>query len=463
MTFGTGSTPRHGAVYLLALLVVVVISGIAMVMARGTSVRLHLAQEAVARSQCRAAALGMIRAVAHDLTTSTVGGGVPHLVTVAPAGETIGDCTVLLIGRDPAGSRARYDLIAEAGRIGVDSLADPNVPQAIRTASANALANLPGMTLGVVAALRDWTDADETPDADGGAERTAGTYLGAPVPYAPRNGPLRSLDELRLVRDVSDSLFFGADANQNGRLDAGEVSTGGTGVDRGLRDFLTWESREPSTIVDGSIPLIQNRGQDGGLNRDLGPRLVTLFGTSRGNALWQAIQAGATPTLYANRLELFCTLADTLSDSEASALWSALIGPERRVGLIDPWSCPDPLLAALVGNELATAIAQARPTTAPTGPGWLRQVLTRGQARQYGMFLTCGSYQFRADVLAVRNDGAGWVRLEARFDCASGTALVTSLREADTTGWPLPWCPPETLRRRTADQDPRTLLTQETN
>jgi hypothetical protein len=454
-----GSAPRRGAVYLLALLVVVVVSGIAMVMARGTSVRLHLAQEAVARSQCRAAALGMIRAVANDLTTSTASGGVPHLVTVTPAGETIGDCTVLLIGRDPAGSRTRYDLIPEAGRIGVDSLADANVPQAIRTTAANALASLPGMTLGLVAALRDWTDADDTPDADGGAERTAGTYLSAPVPYAPRNGPLRSLDELRLVRDVSDSLFFGADANQNGRLDAGEASTGGTGVDRGLRDYLTWESREPATTVDGSIPLIQGRS----LNRDLGPRLVTLFGTSRGNALWQEIQAGATPTLYANRLELFCTLADSLSESESSVLWSALIGPERRVGLVDPWSCPDPLLAALVGTELATAIAQARPPTAPTGPSWLLRVLTREEARQYGMFLTCGSYQFRADVLAVRNDGAGWVRLEARFDCASGTTLVTSLREAESTGWPLPWCPPETLRRRTADQDPRTLLTQETN
>ena len=35
-------------------------------------------------------------------------------------------------------------------------------------------------------------------------------------PYAPRNGPLGSIEELLLVRGVTPALLFGADLNRNG-------------------------------------------------------------------------------------------------------------------------------------------------------------------------------------------------------------------------------------------------------
>ena len=450
---------RRGSVYLLALLVVIVVSGIAMVMARGTAVRLRLHQEAVAQAQSRAAALGLVRAITTDLTASITAGKSPHLTTVTPAGTTIGDCTVLLIGRDPSGKEARFDLIGLAGRIGVNSLAvtDQSPPNSklLSSAESTALLDVPGITLAMVAAMRDWVDVDDVPDADGGAERTDGTYLGASVPYAPRNAPMIGLEELRLVRDITDDLYFGGDANQNGRLDPGETaSSGGAGVSLGLRDLLSLESREPAGGKD-----TVNINQGSRMNGELSGKLTTLFGAARGAELWRELQTAFPGGPVRNRLELLSAMAPILSDDEADLLWPDLIGPEGRVGLIDPWSCPDVLLAALVGSELAEVLIQARPDTAPTGPGWLIRTLTRSQAQQFGHLFTCCSYQFQADVLAVRNDGAGWARLQVGIDCSSGTALVSSLREAENLGWPLPWCTPDALRRRGVDQDPIALLT----
>ncbi|HET9292668.1 MAG TPA: hypothetical protein VLA95_07950 [Gemmatimonadales bacterium] len=55
----------------------------------------------------------------------------------------------------------------------------------------------------LAAALLDWRDADELPRA-GGAERAWYDSLGA---TPPRNGPLASVDELRLVRGFDDSVI----------------------------------------------------------------------------------------------------------------------------------------------------------------------------------------------------------------------------------------------------------------
>jgi hypothetical protein len=451
---------RRASVYLLALLVVLVVAGIAVVMARGASIRVQAHDQALAQAQCRVAAMGVVRAVLNDLTVAMNEGKTPYLPTVVASGETVGNCTVLLIGRDPAGKSAQFGLVPDAGRISVNTLADSTVMPAIRTADAAALASLPGMTTAIVAALRDWRDADDTPDAEGGAERTDGAYLGAAVSYAPRNAPLETLEEIRLVRDVTDTLYFGGDINRNGRLDSGETSDGTSGVLLGLRDVLCLESREPSIAGDGTtrVAIIAGNNRPR-LNTALSTSLASWFDAARGAAIWKAMQDAATDSVFVNRLDLFSALADTLSDSEMTTLWPHLIGPEGRVGLIDAWSCPDVVLVALMGSDLAATIAKARPTTPPTGPAWLARALTREQAKRYGHLLTSGSYRFHADVLAVRNDGAGWVRWDAAIDCTTGTAALSALRPAETNGWPLPWCTPEQLRRRDAGQDPITLLT----
>ncbi|MBM3994692.1 MAG: general secretion pathway protein GspK [Planctomycetes bacterium] len=61
-------------------------------------------------------------------------------------------------------------------------------------------------------------------------------------PYRIKGGPLDSIDELLLVKDVTPALLYGSDANRNGFMDEGEQAA--EGFDRGLSAYLTVYSRE---------------------------------------------------------------------------------------------------------------------------------------------------------------------------------------------------------------------------
>ncbi len=441
-------------VYLLALIVVLVVATIAVVMASGAGLRLRAQDDAIGQAAARQAALGVLRAVVNDLSTAQTSGQQPSLLTVLPEGETIGDCRVVLIGRDPPGQRQQFGLIPESGRISLGALTDASVPASLRNRLRDALTALPGMSGEITAAIIDWGDEDDTPDQEGGAERTDSAYQGAAVPYAPRNARFETIDELRLVRGVTDAIFFGEDTNGNGKLDPGEDTNGNGKLDPGLRDLVTIETREPGTSASGD-PLVNvnNAGERARLFADL-------FDATRAGEL--ALEATNAGGVFANRLHFLSSL--DLSESEANALWPRVSvrvnpggpgggggggaqDPVGRVGLIDAWSCHETILVALVGADLANKILNARPTTMPAGPGWLIHALTPAEAITAGMVLTSGSYQFRADILAVSGDGAGWCRLEARIDCATGYPRVTALRSADALGWPFPTVSREQLRR----------------
>lgn len=82
---------------------------------------------------------------------------------------------------------------------------------------------LPGMELDVADAILDWIDADDTA-REAGAELSY--YQSLPQPYRPRNGPIRSLDELLLVRGVTAEMLYGVDANRNFLADENETPRG---------------------------------------------------------------------------------------------------------------------------------------------------------------------------------------------------------------------------------------------
>ena len=111
----------------------------------------------------------------------------------------------------------RYGLENESSRLNLNTvlLAD----QLEEDGGRKMLMTLPGMTEPIADAILDWIDPDDEPRMLG-AERE---YYSALSPaYAPRNGPLGSIEELLLVRDVTPALLFGADLNRNGVIDANE-------------------------------------------------------------------------------------------------------------------------------------------------------------------------------------------------------------------------------------------------
>ncbi|MDA0752843.1 MAG: type II secretion system protein GspK [Verrucomicrobia bacterium] len=126
----------------------------------------------------------------------------------------------------------------------------------INTASTEELAKLPGSSESIAAAIVDFRDNDDqvTP---GGAE--SDTYASLTPPYLPRNGPFKSVDELRMVYGISPSMVVGEDSNRNMILDP-EENDGETSepmdnqdgrLDLGWSEWLTAHSAMANTTASG--------------------------------------------------------------------------------------------------------------------------------------------------------------------------------------------------------------------
>ncbi len=122
------------------------------------------------------------------------------------------------------------------------------------------LLTLPGMTEDIADAILDWLDEDEEVRPFG-AE--AEYYSTLPTPYVPKNGPVLSVEELLLVRGVTPTLLFGADANRNGVLDGDEQQRFGATVETagslGWAAYLTVHGAEASKRRDGRFRVNVNQ------------------------------------------------------------------------------------------------------------------------------------------------------------------------------------------------------------
>lgn len=61
----------------------------------------------------------------------------------------------------------------------------------------------------IIEAVIDWLDEDDEPRGFGGAESSY--YQGLDTPYGPRNGPMEFIEELLLVKGITDELYFGTE------------------------------------------------------------------------------------------------------------------------------------------------------------------------------------------------------------------------------------------------------------
>ena len=68
---------------------------------------------------------------------------------------------------------------------------------------------------------------------------------------------------------------------------------------------------------------------------------------------------------------------------------------------------------------------------------WVSEVLEDDVARQAGPYLTTRSYQFSADIAAVRNDGRGFRRTLFVFDTSGDEPIVVYRRDRSRLGWAL--------------------------
>lgn len=137
---------------------------------------------------------------------------------------------------------SRFGLQDESVRLNLNilTLADAYAENGGRTL----LMGLPNMTEEIADAILDWIDDNDEP-REYGAEFE--DYKGEDPPYAPKNGPLDSVEELLLVKGVTPQMMFGADANHNGVIDI-EEQTGASAYEPemvlGWANYLTLYSKE---------------------------------------------------------------------------------------------------------------------------------------------------------------------------------------------------------------------------
>jgi hypothetical protein len=122
------------------------------------------------------------------------------------------------------------------------------------------LMGLPGMTEDVADAILDYIDEDEE-TRPYGAE--SDYYTALATPYSVANGPLKSVEELLLVRGVTPSLLFGADINRNGVIDPDEQQRFGITIDTpgalGWAAYLTVHGAEANKRRDGAARVHVNQ------------------------------------------------------------------------------------------------------------------------------------------------------------------------------------------------------------
>jgi type II secretory pathway component PulK len=199
-------------------------------------------------------------------------------VSTGADGVTPSNYSVLAPGLDEMGMYGgiRFGLQNESARLNINTLivleensetlapmiaaseADDEVDS--ENIAVSLLMGLPGMTEDVADAILDWIDEDEEP-RELGAELEYYTTLS--TPYSPPNGPLQSVEELLLVRGVTPTLMFGADANRNGVLDPDEQQRFGVTVETpgslGWASYLTVHGAEANKRRDGSFRVNVNQ------------------------------------------------------------------------------------------------------------------------------------------------------------------------------------------------------------
>jgi general secretion pathway protein K len=105
------------------------------------------------------------------------------------------------------GGTAQISIVDEARKIDINQLINPRTGQPDPTylGILQRLFTNIGVSPAIIPAIVDWLDPDSIESA-GGAE--SDYYLRLTPPYEPRNGPMPTIGDLRMIRGVDDATFF---------------------------------------------------------------------------------------------------------------------------------------------------------------------------------------------------------------------------------------------------------------
>lgn len=229
----------------------------------------------------------------------------------------------------------------------------------INMADAASLAKLPVFQEdpSLAAAVVDWRDADDQPTNLNGAIGAESDYYGAlNPPYAAKNAPFDTVDELLLVRGMTPEILYGIGARNPSPLTEGTSSGSQTESTLPLNEMLTTYSRERNVAADGTprvnikTATLEDLQQKLGLSRRQAERIVN--GRGQNGANLKSIADLLNTVVYGLTRNDMQRIADKITVTDAP----------YRDGVININTAPAEVLATIPGVDQQTynAIVQAR-------------------------------------------------------------------------------------------------------
>jgi len=360
---------------------------------------------------------------------------------------------------DDALAELRFGLSDEAGKLNVNAAQTTN------------FTSIPRLTPQHVAALRDFLDFDDTVRPDGAEQEY---YSALPQPYAVRNRPLDTLDELLLIRGFTPALLYGEDANMNWRLDPNEndgderppADNNDGRLDLGLQPLLTVSSYDPNKDNDGVPRTNLNNPFDPLPGVGLPPVFTNFITVLRTNKF----KLGHAADLLEAKLRIKdkagkeTEIPSGIGKEElplALDLFTTVAG-ERSDGLVNINTAGVEVLGTVPGLDvpLAESILSTRRSISPERRAtiaWLYQegVVDAALFKRIAPFLTARSYQYSFRVVGFGLPSGRFRVLDAVIDVAPDEPVVTYLRDITRLGLPFK-LEPEIPAQTTAKSNSKT-------
>ncbi len=469
-----GGRARRGAVLIVAVWALVIVTALVLVMARDTRVEAIGAANRLSQTQASAVEQGAEQFV---LATIEANRGDAQTITSTPAeGLSVGNGYFWILRPDP------YDY--QNYGFGI---CDESSKLNLNFATSDQMLALPSFTSDMADSVVDWRDPDDTLSPNG-AENSY--YESLPIPYTCKNQPFETVEELLLVKGFDRQALFGYDMNRDGVLDAGELAAGGGGNaastafnssaddGRGAFNYMTVYSIEPNVDSTGNarININAQTGTAGQLRNVLAKAISSTWADAIMAAAGYNGRGG--PPKFPNVLAFYA--ASGMTADEFGKVYDKLTTSAVKTlpGLINVNTAPRQVLLTLPGlasadvdsilskrssasggvsgglggsgslglgnigstggsNSLAGSTASAT-ASASSNLTWLFQALTPQKLLPIGGAITTRSYQYSADIVALAGDGRSFKRVRIVVDSQQLPAKIVYRKDLTGAGFPLP-------------------------
>jgi len=304
----------------------------------------------------------------------------------------------------------------------------------------------------LVDALIDWRDANKVPGEFGAEDQY---YAQLDPPYAVKNAPLDTVEELLLVRGFTGELLYGEDFDRNGLMSPNEndgdllfpPDNADDKLDRGLYPFVTVYSRDMNTTFDNK-PRVYLLGDSAIVQAQLSE-----FVDDQTKLNFIAAAGSSQPPLTSPAGLLADRSQQTSDDviaspiTEEDMVWimdrCTMLPTPELVGLININTAEAEVLSTLT-DLTADDVAEIISTRAELSDedristGWLAPVIGREKFIAVAPLISAGGTRFHVESLGYGDHIGAMSRLEAIIEMRGPVAQIVYNRDLTTLGTSFP-------------------------